>query len=158
MRQVLPDTSLPLLGSRDATLTSQHLILHLFLPVSLTPCLPHLSGLVLSPVPHSFTRTPHQIHEPEADSRLELKTQVLCTHPTSPSSSRTSTLTLAGVSGYGYQYKLDDKRLHRKKKNIYLVSALSGGKKNSTWYKRIMLSLGFPLICCDSLSGCFGVV
>lgn len=128
MRQVLPDTSPPLLGSRDATLTSQRLILHLFLPVSLTPCLPHLSRLVLSPVPHSFNRTPHQMHKPEADSSLELKNPG--TLPPPPISQ--STLTLAGVSGYRYQYKVGDIGLYRKtaqKKN--LLTVLSGGKKIS---------------------------
>ena len=125
MRQVLPDTSPPLLRSWGATLTSQRLILHLFLPVSLSPRLPHLSRLALSPpVPHSFTHTPHQIHKPEADSRLELQTQLLCPpplHPTrhqppfsgsSSSSLRTSKLTLAGVR---YQYKVSSKGTLRKK-------------------------------------------
>lgn len=118
MRQVLLDTS-PLLGSQDATLTSQRLILHLFLPVSLTPCLP--SPLSISSLPSAPFFHPHTKSNTQTRSRQQIVAKnpgaLPPPHPTSPSSSfRTSTLTLAGVSGYRYQRKVGDKRLHRKKK------------------------------------------
>lgn len=60
MRLMLPDTSLPLLGRQDATLTSQCLILHLFLPVSLTSPAP--LSISSFPSPHCFIHTPHKMH------------------------------------------------------------------------------------------------
>lgn len=109
MRQVLPDSSLPLLGRLDATLTSQCLILCLFLRV--LPCLTHLAQLPLSP--HSFAWHIKCTNQKQvADWRKKSRCFASTSHHTPPCSVKISTLTLAGASGYRYQSRLSDKRLN----------------------------------------------
>lgn len=140
MRQVLPDTSLPLRGSRDATLTSPP---NASSSVSSSPATSP-SPLSISSLPECPILSPaHHVKnsKPEADSRLEpkktKKNKVLCSHLTShhpPSSILLQDIELEFPDRGRYDNKL---------KRTY--SCQVRGKKKSQLWLEDNVKFGLPI-------------